>query len=125
MKKEWFLILASILIIIYAVFLNCFFPVEAKKTKSFSGKNKAETGLKAEFKHGVNKNVSPEVSGLSFGYEGDWYGAYYCGFGNSSLDYYWCNSEAFSAGFAICGTVFFDFPFNYVWFIDWLVTVGD
>lgn len=68
MKKEWFLILASILIILYAVFLNSFFPVEAKKTKSFSGKNKAETELKAEFKHGVNKNVSPEVSGLSFGY---------------------------------------------------------
>ena len=68
MKKERFLIIVAGLVFVTALFINICFPVQTKTAKTFGGKKKEETGLKGEFKSSVNKFVSTEVSGLSFGY---------------------------------------------------------
>ena len=67
-KKENILVYLAIFSVIFAVFLNVFYP-PVKEKKGFSGGASAEeVGLKAEFKKAVSDNISSEVSGLSFGY---------------------------------------------------------
>lgn len=63
MKKENFLIIISVLVFLYALFLNVFYPIE--KTSKVGG---ADSGIKTDFKNAVSKYVSSDVYGLSFGY---------------------------------------------------------
>lgn len=66
-RKEYLLIMISILVILYAVFLNVFYPLLKKKAEYGSKKN-TEVGIKTDYKQAVNRFISDDVSGLSFGY---------------------------------------------------------
>ena len=66
-KKEYLLVYVSVAAILYALFLNIFYPLP-KKTKTYGSKNDEESGIKVEYKNSVNKYISEEVAGLSFGY---------------------------------------------------------
>ncbi len=63
MKKEYFLIIVSAFVFLYALFLNLFYPVE--KISKVGGEN---SNIKTDFKNAVSEYVSSDVSGLSFGY---------------------------------------------------------
>lgn len=56
----------AVALIFRALFLNVFFPLE--KTSSNSYSSKKDVGVKAEFKTAVNRFISEDVAGLSFGY---------------------------------------------------------
>ena len=66
LRKEYLLIAVSIVIILYAVFLNIFHP--RSKTKVAYGSKNTDTGIKADYKNAVNRFISSDVAGLSFGY---------------------------------------------------------
>ena len=65
MKKESVLIIVSVFVFIYALFLNVFYPLEKENARKSQVQ---DTGIKAEFKDGVSRFVSNDVSGLAFGY---------------------------------------------------------
>ena len=65
-RKEYFLVFVSVVVIFYAVILNIFYP-QVKETKKY-GEKKAENGIKTDFRNSLNKFVSDDVAGLSFGY---------------------------------------------------------
>ena len=67
MKKENILVVISVVVVIYALFLNVFFPVKNDRSKKYGSRNE-ETGIKVDFKTAVSRFVSSDVSGLSFGY---------------------------------------------------------
>lgn len=66
-KKENLLIVLSMIIFLYALFLNIFYPLPKTLKKDYSSK-KEEAGIKADFKNAVNEYISSDVSGLAFGY---------------------------------------------------------
>ena len=64
MKKENILIIVSVLVFLYALFLNMFCPVEVSRERKIVD----NSGVKTDFKSAVSKYVSNDVAGLSFGY---------------------------------------------------------
>ncbi len=67
MKKEYILIIVSVVIISYSIVLNIFFPIKKTSTRTYNPKHE-KTGIKADFKNAASKYVSDEVVGLSYGY---------------------------------------------------------
>ena len=66
MRKENILIIVSLLVFLYALFLNIFFPLR-KETSGYRSVS-YEKNIKTDFKDAVLKYVSDDVAGLSFGY---------------------------------------------------------
>ena len=67
-RRENILIFIAVGILVYAFFLNIFFPISSSSSTGYGLSEKEETGLKADFKNGVSRFVDEEVAGLSFGY---------------------------------------------------------
>ena len=65
-RRENMLVIISIMIFFYALFLNIFHPIQKTSKKNYGAKE--ESGLKTNFKKATEKNISSEVSGLAFGY---------------------------------------------------------
>ena len=65
MKKENILIIVSVLVFLYALFLNIFYPLKNDNSRRGSVQ---DVGIKAEFKEGASRFISSDVSGLAFGY---------------------------------------------------------
>lgn len=63
-RKEYALVFISVIIIIFALFVNVFYP----QTKATSKGREKDIGIKADFKEASEKYISNDVVGLGFGY---------------------------------------------------------